>query len=205
MEDNVIINVPNNVENMLLPDPSLLNYYKNLKNRTIWLETEIDESCLEIIKDIINFNIEDAGCPVEERKPIYIMVHSPGGNLSETNSIIDAIKASKTPVYSVNIGCAHSGACFISMACHKRFAMKNSTYLIHHGEGQFSGTFEQVVCQLNEYQRQIECLEGFIHENTKIPNDVFEERINTEWFVTAQEALEYGICDKIIDSLDDIM
>ena len=56
-----------------------------------------------------------------------------------------------------------------------------------------------------EYQRKIEELEIYLKYNTKIPEEVLDERITTEWFISAQEAVEYGMCDKIIDSLDEVL
>lgn len=204
-ETNLLVAIPPQSATLQLADPALLNYYRDMENRMIWLDAEVDENTLEIVKNIIQWNIEDAGKPVEQRKPIRILIFSPGGSLDVNNAMIDAIKASRTKVISVNMGNAYSAAAFISIACHERYVMKNATYLIHRGEGQFSGTFDQVVAQLEEYQRQVMALEDFLRKNTKIPEALLQERIGSEWFVTAEEAVEYGIADKIITSLDELM
>ena len=47
---DVQVMIPNAVENLQLPDPSLLNYYHNLQQRTLWIDTEVDEGCLDIVK-----------------------------------------------------------------------------------------------------------------------------------------------------------
>ena len=50
---DVQVMIPQQVENLQLPDPSLLNYYHNLQQRTLWIDAEVDEGCLDIVKKII--------------------------------------------------------------------------------------------------------------------------------------------------------
>lgn len=56
-----------------------------------------------------------------------------------------------------------------------------------------------------EYQRRVEELERYLRENTEIPDDILSENITTEWFLNADEALDYKVCDKIVTSLDEIL
>ena len=56
-----------------------------------------------------------------------------------------------------------------------------------------------------EYQRKIEELENYLRENTSIPDEVLAENITTEWFLTADEAIQYGMCERIIESLDEVI
>lgn len=200
------ISIPPSVENLQLPAPELVTYYQNLQNRTLWLDTEVDETWLEFIRNIIQWNEEDKGKPTEERRPIKLMLFSYGGNLDINNAFIDVIRSSKTPVWAINVGQACSAACFISIAAHRRLALPNATYLIHQGGGDnFSGTYQQLMSALLEYQRKIEELEIYLKETTKIPEELLEERITTEWFISAKEAVEFGICDEIISDLDLIL
>lgn len=62
------IEIPKNVENLQLPDPCLISYFRNIEDRKIWLETELDETWLEYERMILKWNKEDDGVPVEERK-----------------------------------------------------------------------------------------------------------------------------------------
>lgn len=203
MPDTYRIELAGPAENLQLPNPALITYYKNLAKRTLWLDSEVDDTWLEFIRNIIMWNAEDADIPAEDRRPIRLMLFSYGGDLDTNNAFIDVIRASKTPVWAINVGQACSAACFISIACHKRFAFPNASYLIHQGGGSgFEGTYEQVVAAVLEYQRKIEELQEYLRANTKIPHGLLEERITTEWFITAKEALEYGICDEIITNLD---
>lgn len=93
----------------ILPDPELLVYYKNLENRTFWIDYEIEASLLEISKYIIQFNQEDKDIPIENRKPIKLFIFSYGGDLDVCFNLIDICLASKTPIHTINAGVAMSG------------------------------------------------------------------------------------------------
>lgn len=143
--EEINIAIPSNIENMQLPSPELLTYYQNLENRTLWLDSDVDENWLEFSRKIIEWNREDKETVPEKRNPIKLMFFSYGGSLDVNNALIDTIKLSKTPVYGINIGQACSAGCFIYLACHKRLAFPNATFLIHQGGGDgFSGTYGQL-------------------------------------------------------------
>lgn len=204
--EEIHVAIPKEAENLTLPSPELITFYRNLENRVLWLDSDVDEYWLEFSRKIIEWNREDKGLSPEQRKPIKLMFFSYGGSLDVNNALIDTIKLSTTPIYGVNIGQACSAGCFIYLACHKRFAFPNATFLIHQGEGNgFSGTYAQVVATVMEYQRKVEELERYLRENTEIPDDILSENITTEWFLSADEALDYKVCDKIVTSLDEIL
>lgn len=205
MQD-ILIPVPEPLETMKLPDPELLSFYRNLENRVLWLDTAVDESWLHYVRQILEWNRDDMGKPERERMPIKLCIYSYGGDLDVNNAMIDVIQASKTPVWGINMGQANSAGCFIYLACRRRLAMPNATFLIHQGSGdQFSGTFQQLVAYMEEYQRKIEDLVRYLLDTTRIPEDVLMQNITSEWFLNAKEALELGVCDEIVDNLDEIL
>lgn len=204
--EEIHVAISKEAENLTPPSPELITFYRNLENRVLWLDSDVDEYWLEFSRKIIEWNREDKGLSSEQRKPIKLMFFSYGGSLDVNNALIDTIKLSTTPIYGVNVGQACSAGCFIYLACHKRFAFPNATFLIHQGEGNgFSGTYAQVVAAVMEYQRKVEELERYLRENTEIPDDILSENITTEWFLSADEALDYKVCDKIVTSLDEIL
>lgn len=204
--EDVIIDLPKDIENLALPLPSLVTFYKNLNRRVIWLDCDVDLDWLEYSKYIWQWNYEDKGIPVEQRKPIRLMFFSPGGELDINNYFVDTIKLSKTPVYGYNMGIAHSAACFVFVACHKKFVLPGATFLIHRGGAEnISGTFDQVLSCVMEYQRQMELLETYLRENTKIPHDILDEKIGGEWYINAKEAVEWGIADSIVTDIDEVV
>ena len=200
------IAIPKDAENLQLPDPTLLQFYKNYENRILWIDDEITEYTLEFAKMIMQWNIDDdkAGIKQEDRKPIKIVFFSPGGDLEVNNFLVDTITLSKTPVIGVNAGMAASSGCFIYLSCHKRYTFPTAEFLIHQGAGTFSGTYDIVVSAIMNYQRQIEELGKFVLSRTKIPEDVFNENFTTDWYLSAKEAVEYGVADKIVTSFDEI-
>ena len=198
------IAIPTSVENLQLPDASLITYYKNLEKRILWLDSEVDDYFLEYGKYIIQWNNEDIGKTREERTPIRLLFFSPGGSLDINNAMIDIIKASKTPVIGINMGIAQSAGAFIYLACHTRLTMPKAGFLLHRGSGGFSGTYDEIICQVMEYQRQIEELESYVLENTCIDEETFKENFGSEWFISAKDAIDYGISDRIITDIDEI-
>ena len=201
------IAIPQNVENLQLPDPSLLQFYKNYDNRIIWIDDEITTMTLEYAKMIMQWNFEDKqnNIPKEEIKPIKVVFFSPGGDLEVNNCLVDTIQLSDTPVIGVNVGMAASSGCFIYLACHKRYTFPTAEFLIHKGAGQFSGNYDEVVAAILNYQRQIEELGKFVLSRTNIPEDVFEYHFSTDWYLSAKEAIDLGVADGYIKSLDEII
>ena len=201
------IAIPQDVENMQLPNPELLTFYKNYEDRTLWIDSEINDYSIEYAKYIMQWNKEDknAGIKVEDRKPIKLLFFSPGGDLNVNNMLVDTISLSVTPVIGINCGMAASAGCFIYLSCHKRYTLPNAQFLIHQGAGSFEGTYDIVVSAIMNYQREIENLGKFVLSRTNIPEDEFESHFSTDWYLDANEALEYGLCEKIIESLDEII
>ena len=111
---NIII--PKAVENLQLPDPELRNFYIDLDNRTFWLDDEVTPFLLELTRYIIYWNKEDKEVPIEQRKPIRILIFSPGGDLETYRSISDIIQLSKTPIVGINMGVAYSAAAMIFLS-----------------------------------------------------------------------------------------
>lgn len=201
------IAIPQNVENLQLPDPSLLQFYKNYENRILWIDNEISTLTLEYAKMIMQWNFEDKknDIPVEKRIPIKVVFFSPGGDLEVNNCLVDTIQLSKTPVIGINVGMAASSGCFIYLACHKRYTFPTAEFLLHKGSGNFSGNYDEVISAIVNYQRQIEELGNFVLNRTNIPKTEFEANFGNDWYISAKEAVEYGVAEKIITSLDEII
>ena len=79
--EGIKIEVPQEIENLALPNPALLDYYKDADKRIFWLEGEVDSSTLELVKVIMRFNKDDEGKPVEERTPLRIFIDTCGGDV----------------------------------------------------------------------------------------------------------------------------
>ena len=109
-------------------------YLKNLKDRKLFLTCDIDECIIDdIVSHILQYNADDKGKSVEERKPILLYCSSNGGNVDPGFELIDVIRQSKTPVYTINLGYQYSMGFLIGLAGHKRYGSKTAKYLMHDG------------------------------------------------------------------------
>ena len=189
--------------NWQLADPSLVNFYSDLENRTYWLSDEINNYTFDLVQYIIRWNQEDKGVPVEQRKPIRIIIDCPGGHLSISETVSNIIKMSKTPVYGIALGYVASGASVIYLSCHKKFALPNSVFVLHKGGcSGVSGTYDEIVAFARDYEKQMETLIDFYITNTKYTEEEIEENIQTDWYIRTEEALEKGIVDELITNID---
>ena len=201
--DNITLNIPQPLENMNLPNPELLTYYSDLEKRIIWLEEEVTECTLEFVRKIIEWNREDEmnGLEPKDRKPIKIFFFSPGGDLDVNYALIDTIRLSKTPVYGINIGRCCSAAAYIYLSCHHRYMMNHSYFVFHQGSSQLSGSYNEVVAIMNDYQGQVAELSNLMKERTLYTEEEIMDNIVTEWYVRKEEALEKGVCHEIINEI----
>lgn len=196
---NIIL--PKEVSNLQLPDPQLRNFYADLSNRSFWIDDEINEYLLELIKYIVQWNKEDAKISVAKRKPIRLFFFSPGGSLDVNYSLIDTIKMSKTPIIGINMGQCASAAAYIYLSCHKRFMLPHSYFIFHQGSGTISGTYEQICAQMLDYQNQVEELSEFMLEHTTYTEEEVANKIVGEWYVRKDEAVEKGIAHEVINNI----
>lgn len=200
---NIII--PKAVENVQLPDPELRNFYIDLEDRVFWLDDEVTPFLLELARYIVRWNKEDRDIPVEQRKPIRIFIFSPGGDLETYRSVSDIIQLSKTPVIGINMGVAYSAAAMIFLSCHTRLMLPSASVLFHKGSSQMSGSFNEVCSAMYEYQKQVEELSHIIEQKTTYTSEEIEDNMSGDWYIRAQDALEHGVCHKIVDNIEEIM
>lgn len=189
--------------NLQLADPSLVNFYSDLENRTYWLNDEINHYTFDLVQYIIRWNREDKDIPIEERKPIRIIIDCGGGHLSVSETVSNVIKMSKTPVYGIALGYVASGATVIYLSCHKKYALPNSVFVLHKGScSGVSGTYDEIVAFARDYEKQMETLIGFYIDNTGYTEEEIEENIQTDWYIRTKEALEKGIVDELVADID---
>lgn len=196
--------IPDNA-NMQLADPSLLNFYTDLDNRVYWLNDEINNYTFDLVQYIVKWNREDKGIPVEQRKPIRIIVDCGGGYLSVSETISNIIKLSKTPVYGIALGQVASGASVIYLSCHKRYALPNSVFVLHKGScSGVSGTYDEIVAFAQDYEKQIETLINFYTENTNYTIEEIEKNIQTDWYIRIEEALKKGLVNELVKDIEEL-
>ena len=200
--NKMLLAIPEPIENLQLPNPDLLTYYKDEQDRVLWIEGEICDGLFELSKMILRYNMEDRNIPVEERKPIKIFINSPGGDLDSTLAFIGLMNISKTPIWTIDACWAYSAAGLILMAGHKRYALPNTECLIHSGSGQLGGSYEQTTEQMKNYKYLVDKMRDFILSKTKIDQKLFKKNSQKDWYIYDDEMLNLGIVDEIINDLD---
>ncbi len=188
-----------------VPMPDTLSYYILEKERKYYIDSDITENIITLQRMLLRWNMEDKGKPVEERKPIWVYIMSYGGEADYMWMLIDAIKMSKTPVYTVNIGVAASAAAIIFIAGHKRFMMPNAHVLIHEGSAQMSGDAVKVMDATDAYRKELKRMRDFILEHTEIPKTSMSKKRNNDWTLDSEYCLANKVCDVLVESFDDII
>lgn len=202
--ENLLIGVPETVANMQLPDPVLRNHYRDEAERIFWLNDSVTDDTLSLVEMIIRCNIEDKSKNAEDRMPIKVMINSNGGDVQVMMTIIKTMKISKTPVYTICFSSAMSAAAEILAAGHKRYALPGTCVMVHSGSCSYGGTMEQAEsCKKYVDALTKRATDEFV-ANTKINAKTLKKKGASDWYMSEDEALENGVIDKIVDSLDEI-
>lgn len=203
---NILLGVPESTANLQLPDPELRDFYRDEQDRIFWLDSEITDNALDLVKMIIRCNKEDKDKPVEERKPITVFIDSPGGSVEVLYAIVKAMKASKTIVRTINYCTCYSAASEILAAGTKgyRYCMPGAIVMCHGGSVSLGGTVGNVDATKKFCDALCKrCVDMFL-ENTNIDAKTYKKKTTNDWYLFEDEALEYGIVDKIITDIDEL-
>lgn len=202
--NELLVEIPESIANLQLPDPQLRQYYLDQQDRIYWVDDEINDSLLELVKMIIRCNKEDKGLAVNARKPIKIFISSPGGETQAMWSAMQAIQTSKTPCWTINFSYAYSAAAELLVAGHKRFALKGSTTMIHRGSC-FIGGEQSVVESTQKYMKAMEQkYQDFLLSHTKIDQKTYKKKASADMYFDEYEALENGIVDVVVEDFEEI-
>ena len=205
MLDNILLGVDAGTANLQLPDPTLRNYYRDEQDRIFWLNDSVETCAQDLIEMILRCNREDKGKLAEERVPIKIFIDSPGGEVTFMWSIINMIEMSITPIYTVNYCTAFSAASEILASGHKRFALPGSHVMIHLGSCAYSGDAANVEATKKYFDNLSKKTVDHLLKRTKIEPKMFRKKTLTDWFLDENDALENGIIDRIVESIDEIL
>lgn len=202
-ESELVISIPEELFNVKLPNSYLLKYYEDLQRRTFWISDEINDDLMyELSHYILKWNYDDKEIPEMERKPIYLLINCPGGDLDAYASICSMIELSKTPVIGVAMGMVASAASLIYLSCHVRLALKSSYFILHKGSAALSGDFDNIMNSIDDYKREVEKMSNHILEHSNYTREEVESHICKDWYIRAPEALEKGLVDQIVTDIN---
>ena len=196
--DDLIGTVSDNVKDDIKTFEDLINIDGAL-NREIYLY-DINAGTGTSIDGYIRFwNTYDdkRNIPAEKRTPIKIYIDSCGGSLTDTLTIIDAIKLSKTPVWTICLGTAYSGGFFTFICGHKRIAYPHASFLFHEGSTSTGGTSGQFENYTSFYKKQLDQLKELVLENTKITEEEYISIKRDDIWYDTKEGIEKGFIDEI--------
>lgn len=193
MGDNMNL-VPNVLEKTTNGERVYDLYSRLLQDRIIILSGEIDDNMANIIVSELlyldSINNDD----------INIYINSPGGSITSGMAIYDTMNYIKSDVSTICIGMAASMAAFIlsSGTKGKRYCLSNSEVMIHQPLGGASGQATEIKIAATRILRLKDKLNKILSDNTKKDIKTIEEDTERDNFMDANEALEYGIIDKIL-------
>lgn len=171
-------------------------YSRLLKDRIIMLSGEIhDELAASIVAQLLFLEAEDP------QKDIYLYINSPGGVITSGFSIYDTMNYIKPDVCTICIGQAASMGAFL-LSCGtegKRFALPNSRIMIHQPLGGTRGQATDIEIQAKEILRLKAILNDILAKNTKQKVAKIVKDTERDFFMSAQEAKEYGLIDKVLE------
>ncbi|MCS5421581.1 MULTISPECIES: ATP-dependent Clp endopeptidase proteolytic subunit ClpP [Psychrilyobacter] len=169
-------------------------YSRLLKDRIIFLGTEINDLVANSIVAQLLFLEADA-----PEKDIIMYINSPGGVITSGMAIYDTMKYIKPDVQTVCIGQAASmGALLLTAGAKgKRFALPNARVMIHQPLGGAQGQATDIQIQAKEIQRMKELTSKIISETTGKTIEQVKKDTERDNFMTAEEAMEYGLIDRV--------
>lgn len=176
---------------------------KIIEQRKIIISSSINQKVAErVIKSLFFLDA------IDSKKPILVIINSPGGDVFSGFAIFDIMRAISSPVITLVAGFAASMGSIVMLGAKKgkRFATENSKILIHQPliAGVFEGRATEIEIQAKEIQETKERIIKLYVEETGQPREKIAADIEMDYWMTAEQAVNYGLIDKIVKSIDEI-
>lgn len=171
-------------------------YSRLLNDRIIMLHDEVNSATASVVvAQLLYLESQDP------TKDISLYINSPGGSVTDGFAIYDTMQYIKCDVSTICMGMAASMGAFLLSAGTKgkRLALPNSTIMIHQPLGGYKGQATDMEIHTRYMLDTKERLNRILSENTGKPLDIVKNDTERDNFMTAQQALEYGLIDKVID------
>ncbi|MEN9406557.1 MAG: ATP-dependent Clp protease proteolytic subunit [Bacillota bacterium] len=170
-------------------------YSRLLKDRIVFIGAPIDDHLANlVVAQLLFLDAEDP------EKDIHMYINSPGGSITAGMAIFDTMQFIKADVSTICLGLAASMGAFLLTAGHpkKRFALPNSEILIHQPSGGTSGQASDIKIHADRIIKMRQKLNEILAERTGQPVDKIERDSDRDYIMSADEAKEYGLIDKVI-------
>ena len=189
--------VPYVIESTSRGERSYDIYSRLLKDRIIFLGEEVtDVSASLVVAQLLFLESEDPGTDIS------LSINSPGGSVTAGMAIYDTMQYIKCDVSTICIGMAASMGAFLlaAGAKGKRLALPNAEVMIHQPSGGARGQATEIQIVAENILRTKKKLNEILAANTGKPYDVVARDTERDYYMTAQEAMDYGIIDRVITS-----
>ncbi len=188
--------VPYVVEQTSRGERSYDIFSRLLNDRIVFLGEEVNDTTASLV--VAQFLFLEAQDP---DKDIQFYINSPGGSITAGMAIYDTMQYIKCDVSTIAIGMAASMAAFLlsSGAKGKRIALPNTEIMIHQPSAGTQGQVTDMAIHLRRIEKIKERMNSIMAMNTGKPVEVVRDACERDNFMSAQEALEFGIIDKVID------
>ncbi len=176
-------------------------YSRLLKERIIFLSDEVnDVTASLVVAQLLFLDAEDPG------KDIYLYINSPGGSVTAGMGIFDTMQYIKSDVSTICVGMAASMGAFLlaAGAKGKRFALPNSTIMIHQPLGGMQGQASDMKIHADFILKTKDTLNRILSERTGQSLEQIEKDTDRDNFLSAEDAKNYGLIDGIMSSISDI-
>ena len=170
-------------------------YSRLLKDRIIFLGETIDEHIASlVVAQLLFLEAEDPD------KDINIYINSPGGSVTAGMAIYDTMQYIKPEVSTICVGMAASMGAFLLSAGHKgkRYALPNAEIMIHQPLGGVQGQADDIKIHAEWILKTREKLNRILSDNTGQPMNIIARDTDRDNFMSADEAMKYGLIDKVI-------
>ena len=171
-------------------------YSRLLNDRIIMLNDEVNSASASlVVAQLLYLEGQDSS------KDISLYINSPGGSVTDGLAIYDTMQYIKCDVSTICMGMAASMGAFLLSAGTKgkRYALPNADIMIHQPSGGARGQATDIEIHANHILRTKKKLNEILAANTGQPYDVIARDTERDNFMTAQQALEYGLIDKVLD------
>jgi len=188
--------VPMVVEQTVRGERAYDIYSRLLKDRIIFIGDEIDDAMANlVIAELLFLEKEDPGADID------LYINSPGGSVSAGLAMYDVMTHINCDVATVCVGvaCSMASVLLAGGAPGKRYAMPNSRIMIHQASGGYRGAMADAEIYLEEMKRQYETIIRILSESTGKPQEKIRRDCDRDYFMSAQEALEYGLVDQALN------
>ena len=172
-------------------------YSRLLKERIVFLGGPInDQVANTVIAQLLYLESENP------EKPVSLYINSPGGSVTATMAMLDTMNYVQCPVQTICIGMAASGAAVLLSAgeAGKRYCLENAEVMIHQPHGGAEGQATDIEIRAEWYAKIKQRINEILAENTDQPLEKIEDDVDRDFFMSADEAIEYGIVDEVMRS-----